>query len=308
MLAVVGDSDDLTIAYVAERARRYGAAVVVLDEAEFGDSWTVVYDDPATTSADGRIETLDGAHDLRLVDGIYVRYTPAPEVPAALEDDAGLAETYARERRLAINAFLQVAPVPVANRPGRGQANGSKPLQMAELGEAGFAVPRWIATNDPIAATALAERSLAGAVVKSCTGTRSEVVKWSPEFAGRLGGSPPVVVQTLVEGADVRVHTVGDRVFPTWVVGSGERVDYRFDTATRRFDAGSVPSSVAARCVQFAHRLGLMIAGFDFRVDSGGAWWCLECNPAPTFLPYELETGQPIADALLADLGVTPPT
>ena len=190
MLAVIGDPEDLTMAYVAERARRYGAHVAVLDEAALGDSWTPVYGDPVWAPADCRIETLGGAYELSDVDGIYVRYTPTPEVPDALEGDAGLAETYARERRLAINAFLQVAPVPVTHRPGIGQANGSKPLQMAQLREAGFAVPDWIATNDSAAATALAEGSPSGAVVKSCTGTRSEVVRWYAEFSERLSGSP----------------------------------------------------------------------------------------------------------------------
>ena len=97
---------------------------------------------------------------------------------------------------------------------------------------------------------------------------------------------------------------MGDQVFPTWVLGSGDRVDYRFDTATRRFEAGTAPPEIAARCVRFADQLGLMIAGFDFRVGPEGKWWCLECNPAPTFLPYERETGQPIADELLAVLRV----
>ncbi|HSG47001.1 MAG TPA: hypothetical protein VLA43_04200, partial [Longimicrobiales bacterium] len=30
-----------------------------------------------------------------------------------------------------------------------------------------------------------------------------------------------------------------------------------------------------------------------------GAWWCLESNPVPTFLPYEVQAGLPIADAVL---------
>jgi len=55
--------------------------------------------------------------------------------------------------------------------------------------------------------------------------------------------------------------------------------------------------SVAFACAQ-----GLLIAGFDFRVASNDRWWCLECNPAPTFLPCEMETGQAIADALLESM------
>jgi D-alanine-D-alanine ligase-like ATP-grasp enzyme len=41
------------------------------------------------------------------------------------------------------------------------------------------------------------------------------------------------------------------------------------------------------------------VAGFDFRVTPEGSWYCLEVNPMPTFLPYEMATRQPIGAAIL---------
>ena len=52
-------------------------------------------------------------------------------------------------------------------------------------------------------------------------------------------------------------------------------------------------------CRIFALADHLTIAGFDFRVDDEGQWYCLEVNPVPTFLPYEMATGQAIGSALL---------
>ena len=53
-------------------------------------------------------------------------------------------------------------------------------------------------------------------------------------------------------------------------------------------------------CISFAAREGLLLAGFDFRVDeTTGTWSCLEMNPVPTFLPYEASTGQRIGDAVI---------
>jgi hypothetical protein len=121
----------------------------------------------------------------------------------------------------------------------------------------------------------------------------------SDELLGALeAGSPPVIVQQRVPGHDVRVHTVADRCFATHIRGA-EGVDYRFSDAVPGYEAGPVPRDLAARCCAFARQQRLLIAGFDFRVTEDGQWWCLECNPAPTFLPYEMSTGQPIAAALL---------
>jgi len=41
------------------------------------------------------------------------------------------------------------------------------------------------------------------------------------------------------------------------------------------------------------------VAGFDFRVTPDGDWYCLEMNPVPTFLPYEMATSQRIGEAIL---------
>jgi D-alanine-D-alanine ligase-like ATP-grasp enzyme len=60
-----------------------------------------------------------------------------------------------------------------------------------------------------------------------------------------------------------------------------------------------IPDEIAQRCVQVAQDEDLLLAGFDFRVDPSGRWHCLEVNPVPTFLPYEMSTGQPIGAAVV---------
>lgn len=61
---------------------------------------------------------------------------------------------------------------------------------------------------------------------------------------------------------------------------------------------GAARSSSAFAC-EVARAEGLLVAGYDFRVTDDDCWYCLEMNPVPTFLPYEMETVQPIAEAIL---------
>ena len=301
-LLIVGDAEDLTSAYVGFRAQQHGLPVRILDESRFGADWRLHLDDGNAGS--DAVEFASGdVLPLRQVAGAFVRFTPTPEVPAVLREDPLVTETYARERRAALHVLLHRIVAPVANPPGRGQANGSKPLQMTQLAKAGFDVPCWIAGNDVDQIRAFTARLPDGAIIKSCSGTRSEVRRCCESFLELLAeGSCPVIVQKWVDGFDVRLHTVGEHSFAT-AIEAGPGVDYRFDDTRRQYLAYSAPQAVVEKCLKFAHVQGLLLAGFDFRVDGEGHWWCLECNPAPTFLPYEMETGQAIADTLLASMG-----
>lgn len=223
---------------------------------------------------------------------------PQPPLPAELAVADELSPVYAVERRYALHWLLDSAPFQVVNRPSRGRSNGSKPFQMALLAEAGFSVPAWLVTNDLRAARSFLRLAPSGAVYKACSGLRSQVRLVDDALLERFaGGTSPVVLQHYVPGDDVRVHVVGTRIFATAVSAPG--IDYRFGADEARYEPTTVPAGIAELCVAFARAEGLQLAGFDFRLDSDGAWWCLEANPVPTFLPYEAGSGHPIGDAIL---------
>lgn len=301
---IVGDPDDLSSAYVGFRAEERDLAVLQLAEASFGTEWFLSFDDSRPER--DHIE-IDGTKlGLADVAGAYVRFHHDPG--GLLQDEVGpqLIELYAGQRRSAIHAFLERLRAPVVNRPLAGLSNGSKPFQMPLLERYGLEPPAWIASNDVDEIRDFARSYRRGCIVKSCSGIRSEVRELDDEYLERLeAGSSAVIVQERVPGDDVRVHTVGHRSFATVITGAGG-VDYRFASSQSEYQAGDVPEAVSAACCRFADEQGLLLAGFDFKVCPDGRWWCLECNPAPTFLPYEMSTGQPIAAAVL-DLFGGPP-
>lgn len=50
----------------------------------------------------------------------------------------------------------------------------------------------------------------------------------------------------------------------------------------------------------------LAYGAFDFAEDGDGTWWFLECNQGGQFGFVQLETGQPIAEAVAAWLALGP--
>lgn len=290
---LAGDPEDLTAAYIGWLAGQRDINVRNLREDRFGLDWSYAID------RRGRIQVMAGnGETLPMATGVFVRLNPQPAVAQELGIEADGQPIYVQERRSGLQYLLNTLSCAVINRPAHGRANGAKPVQMAQLAAAGFRVPQWVATNDPERARTFLAQHKEGAIVKSCSGLRSHVRRAELALLAHLeSGTAPVLLQRYVAGHDVRVHVVERMVFATQVEANA--IDYRFDTEEVQFAAVQVKNDLAERCVTFAAAQGVILAGFDFRVDREGTWWCLEMNPVPTFLPYEAAAGQPIGDAIL---------
>lgn len=295
-ICIVGDSQDLSSTYISWLAQRRGLEVVELNEGALGADWTFAYADTDTNI--GYIEKSGERYPLPSFSGAFVRLNPEPSLPSHLTLPPEETSVLVVERRHAMQHFLNSLPFTVANRPYSGRANGSKPYQMNLLAKAGFAIPRWIASNEEKIVEDFSRQCQSGAIYKSCSGLRSKVRLLDGELLGRLhDGTSPVVVQEYIKGYDVRIHVVKHSIFATKIISHG--IDYRFENENNEFQEASAPDRIQDMCRSFALADHLTIAGFDFRVTEEGQWYCLEVNPVPTFLPYEMATGQAIGSALL---------
>ena len=294
IIALLGDPDDLAITYISWLATRRDIDVLLLPEATLGVDWSFALREAPD---DGFVRSGTRFLALGELSGIFVRLNPVPPLPPGLSLDASSQALFIHERREGLHHFLQAVHCPVVNRPSAGRANASKPLQMMQLRDAGFAVPRWVVTNNRDAATAFAGGCPGGVIYKATSGLRSRVQPLNDQLLDRLReGTTPTVIQEYIPGRDVRVHTVGDQAFATEMVS--DAIDYRFEPATQ-YRATVIDGGLAQRCCTMARAQGLLLAGFDFRVTPNDDWQCLEMNPVPSFLPYEMCSGEPIGEAVL---------
>ncbi|HVP53584.1 MAG TPA: alpha-L-glutamate ligase [Candidatus Eisenbacteria bacterium] len=198
--------------------------------------------------------------------------------------------------------WLDVARALVVSRPRAMQFNASKPLQAQLIGEAGFAVPQTLVTNDETEARAF-WREHGRVIFKSVSGVRSIVQELDEHTAQRLDRLAllPTQFQAYVPGVDVRVHVVGERTFATEI--RSPATDDRYASrapAKASLARTQLPHDVTERCVALAERMELPLAGIDLRRRPDGEFVCFEVNPMPAYTYDESHTGLPISQALAA--------
>jgi hypothetical protein len=204
----------------------------------------------------------------------------------------------------ALRLWLEHVPGAVVNRGRAGVHNGSKPLHESILRDLGFCLPESITSSN--------RRDLLDfvrdgpAISKTVCGIRADTIMVSDaDFENFQSESGPVHLQRFVAGTDARFHVIGDAVIAQRV--SNASVDYRREggiSAMERFEA---PAALRDSLIQGSRSLGLRLAGWDFKIDDAGCFWCLEANPMPGYAPYDFRCEGAISRELINYLK-SPPT
>ena len=289
-------------------------------EVRFGEdgwrvAWTCGDHDAGAGPSDFAVQTDAGvlrAADLRSI--WFRRYgwrgQPAPE---ADEVDRWL--TRSEGRHLLTGITLTSSGPRLVNDPARELVARNKLVQLRIAASVGLRVPRsWIG-NDPEGARRFADAEWAhgGRVItKVLEAPPSEAVfarSVEREHLDRLEliRRCPAVLQEFVDGGDLRVSVVGQRVFAARIRGREEacREDWRKEYFPE-ICAIELPDEVVRGIRRLMRRLGLEMGMLDFKERSSGELVFLEVNTQGQFLFVEVQTGQPITLAVAEQLAGRP--
>jgi predicted ATP-grasp superfamily ATP-dependent carboligase len=300
MILLCGIPSEPPLAMVAEALAALGKQYVVFNQRRFAGARLEFSVEGGQVWGCLTYEGRDYA--LEEIDGVYMRLMDDRLLPELrdLEPRSRL-RTQCRSLHDALSRWTEIAPARVVNRAGAMASNSSKPFQAQLIRRYGFEIPETLITNDPDLALEFRERHRR-VIYKSISGVRSIVQTFEDRDVERLQALRwcPVQFQEFVEGDNVRVHVIGESVFPTLVVS--EATDYRYAGQqvgqAAELRTAELKDEVAEKCVQLAQGLGLAFAGIDLKVTADGHVFCFEVNPSPGFSYYEANTGQPIARAV----------
>ncbi|MFD9793179.1 ATP-grasp ribosomal peptide maturase [Streptomyces sp. NPDC059070] len=293
--------EDVTTDLVVTELHRRGVPLVRLDPADLPGravlSAEYAHGDFAGhLSVDGFLVSMSGLRS------VWVRRPGRPAAHAA-EPSAWLTA----ETGQALYGMLYSASARWMNHPREAERARHKPWQLRVAHSSGFAVPPTVVTTVPGVARQFA-REHRDVVVKSAAGPPPDqpgtalpttLIGPGEDFSSVRAG--PVLLQRYVpKKADVRLTCVGERLFGARKVCAPGVVDGRFDESGHRWEPVEVPDRTAVAVRAYLRLARLAYAAFDFAEDEDGLWWFLECNQGGQFGFVELETGQPMAEAVAA--------
>ena len=309
MILVCGVLADAMTELMCSRLEDMDFPYLFLDQAQFPGRYDLTWEF-GPDGVRGCIGSPGGAVSLSDLTGVYARYVSyrgGPERPEFSDREKQLVDA---EYQISLMQLLELLPCTVVNRAAASISNDSKLYQGFLAQQFGLLTPESLATTDPDAARAFYEAHGRDVIYKSLSGVRSIVRRLSDEDLGeRLERvrNCPTQFQARVEGVDIRVHTVGSRVFATEIHSDAN--DYRYarrEGANLSLEEIEIPETVAESCLGLAHSLGLHLSGVDLRRTPEGRYYCFEINPSPGFIFYERATGQPISEAVAHLLRGTP--
>jgi len=304
MILLCGIPSEPPLRMVAEAAERAGVEALVLNQRDSARVQLTL--DVAPERVAFRLQAPGFERDLAAASGAYVRLMDFRLLPEYR--DGGRHALHDRARIEAWHAllgdWLESAPCQVMNRLRPSNSNISKPYQAQLIARCGLSTPRTLVTNRPERVAAF-QRLCGRVIYKSISAHRSIVRELTQQAAQRLDRIRllPTQFQEYLPGDDVRVHVVGQATFATLI--RSDAVDYRYaaeDGDNASYESLELPGDVADQCRALSSALELPLCGIDFKRTPAG-YVCLEVNPAPAFSCYQEQTGQPIAEAIVRELG-----
>jgi glutathione synthase/RimK-type ligase-like ATP-grasp enzyme len=250
----------------------------------------------------GKLQLNGDSYSIDEFTGVFTRlmdFHHLPELKDAPVNSPDL--NFCRKLFDTLTRWAEITPARVVNRIAPMGSNFSKPYQAQLIKRYGFEVPETLITNDPELVRAFRARH--GRIIyKSISGVRSIVQTLTDDDMTRIDSIRwcPTQFQAFVEGTNVRVHTVGDKVFATAI--KTDATDYRYAHRQSGDHADLRPvelsDDLSQMCVKLAAGLGLAFAGIDLKITPENYVYCFEVNPSPAFSYYESQTGQPISRAV----------
>lgn len=300
MILIAGIPSETPIAMVRQRLDDAGVPYVMLNQRDFAsaDIAFEVWNGRVT----GRLELPGASYRLEDFHAIYTRLMDDRSLPELRhEPPDSLMRRHCRGFHEALTRWMEISPAIVMNRCAPMSTNSSKPYQAQLIQRLGFRTPETLITTDPAAVRAFAGRH-PRVVFKSVSAARSIVRTLEPDDFERIENIRwcPTQFQEFVDGTNVRIHTVGGRVYATAV--STDATDYRY--AKRQTGSHAelreveLSKQLSERCLALAAALELEFAGIDLKITPADDVYCFEVNPSPAFSYYESATGQPISEGV----------
>ncbi|MGW1375079.1 ATP-grasp ribosomal peptide maturase [Streptomyces sp. NPDC002446] len=298
--------EDLTADMVVATLYDLGVPLVRLDPADLPGRIDLSADYTGDRF-DGYLKTDERMVSLSGLRSVWVR---RPGTPGTRVEEQSTWLTAESEQ--ALYGMLTSTRARWMNHPAAAAQARYKPWQLHIAQQSGFAIPATLITSFPSVARQFAA-TYQDLVVKSVSGKHpgdppmvlpTSRIGPDADFAAVAAG-PTLLQQHVRKQADIRLTCVDGNLFAARKEADPDEVDSRF-TEHGAWKPAEVPDLVRRAVAAYMATTQLAYGAFDFAEDHNGTWWFLECNQGGQFGFIQLDTDQPIAQAIAAWLAAEP--
>ncbi len=300
---IMADDADMHASVVAARlAQNYATNCVRWSFSRFPQNDRLVY---TVNGTDGlRVTGSDGVFDLERLRAIWWRRPGRPLVSPEIEPDRVRRFASSECEHFLLGVFDSMG-IPSINHPHRQKVAARKPYQLKAALDAGLRVPKTLMTNDSDEIRKFWSDLDGRCVYKAFSSPPWTALETRMMTAADIESLDavalaPIIVQEKIErDCDVRINIFGDQVFAAKVEPRHPiaEVDSRFDI-TAIWEPITLPSEIQAKVILLLSVLGLEYGCVDMRRQPDGDFVFFEINPAGQFLFAEIDTEQPLSDAM----------
>ncbi|MEU9121137.1 ATP-grasp ribosomal peptide maturase [Streptomyces sp. NPDC048506] len=298
--------EDLTADMVVAVLNDLGVPLVRLDPADLPGRVDLSAD-YVGNDFHGYLRTDERMVSLSSLRSVWVR---RPGTPASRAEERSTWLTAESEQ--ALYGMLASTRARWMNHPTVAGRARYKPWQLRIAQQSGFTVPATLITSFPAVARQFAA-TYQDLVVKSVSGKHPDdppmvlpTTRISPDADFTAVAAGPTLLQEHIrKWADIRLTCVDGQLFAARKEADLEVVDSRF-VENGAWKPAEVPDQVRRSVLAYMSTAQLAYGAFDFAEDRNGTWWFLECNQGGQFAFIQLDTDQPIAQAIAAWLAADP--
>lgn len=210
------------------------------------------------------------------------------------------------ETAQAVHGLFDALPCRWVNPRCADEAAHHKPYQWAVAHEIGLRLPRTLVTNQPDAARKFVGemgegRTIFKAFLASIEEWReTRLVRQDDLERLDLVRYAPVIFQEYIEGVDLRITVIGEKVFAAEIDArkTSYPVDMRMVIGETSIRPVELPPGILKSLLELQRRLGLDYGAIDMRRTPAGEYFFFEVNPAGQWLFVEQKTGLEISQAV----------
>lgn len=301
-IVIIGADDDSHSLYMKQVLNERGHKTVYLDTRLFPE-WTRIAMYPTSNGLENDclilpIDEHDGPLYMRDIETVYWRFHQGIRLPSKV--DAQVGGLVYRELESALGSMFRNYPnIRWINSATAIERHRYKPHQLFLLANAGIRVPDTLISNDPVSLRAFFEKHHGQVIYKPVAGGAHTCKLTEDDFEpARMKElqTCPVQFQEMIEGVDIRVYLIGERLFAAEI--QSETLDFR-DHPGAPIVPIEIPDWLQDQCRTLACLFEYHFTGIDIRRTPEGEYVMIEGNPSPMFTYFEEVTGFPLTDCMV---------